>query len=210
MRRLVIITFSLIFLLLNIKTNAQNLQYGISGGLLLSHPQGYKNRVGFNIGVKGEYAFGKNQNYLYITPSILLVNKGWKDEVVYLRDETTHEWTCSVYYAEIPIEVGYNFALSDDVHLFLEVGPYFAYGLFGKSKLHVYDELYDRDNVFSDEVYKRFDMGAKFQVGVDFPKWQTQVSLGWSRSFTKPTTGNWENLDPKDSSFFFQLTYFFI
>ena len=36
------------------------------------------------------------------------------------------------YYLEVPVRVGYKYAVNDDFSLFGSVGPYMAVGLFGK------------------------------------------------------------------------------
>ena len=64
----------------------------------------------------------------------------------------------------IPIHVGYKYELDLKKYLFIEAGPYFSIGLFGKS---------EGRNVFSKEVgYKRFDAGLGLRAGLDLnEKW---------------------------------------
>ena len=39
------------------------------------------------------------------------------------------------YYLEVPVRVGYKYAVNDDFSLFGSVGPYMAVGLVWKSKI---------------------------------------------------------------------------
>ena len=68
----------------------------------------------------------------------------------------------------IPVHAGYRYELDTKKYLFIEAGPYFSIGLFGKS---------EGRNVFSDEVgYKRFDAGLGLRAGLDLnEKWNFSV-----------------------------------
>ncbi len=70
------------------------------------------------------------------------------------------------YYLEIPIHMGYKYAINDNFAIFGNFGPYFAVGLFGKMKATGYliDEvegltsIHDSAKVFGSNAMKRFDL----------------------------------------------------
>ena len=90
-------------------TFAQEFNYGVTAGLNVSHPKDYRNHVGFNVGVKGEYTFSDKQDCLYLESALLLTSKGWKTDVYADESENagTADWTCDAYYLELPLMVGY-------------------------------------------------------------------------------------------------------
>ncbi len=188
-------------------TFAQEFNYGVTAGLNVSHPKDYRNHVGFNVGVKGEYTFSDKQDCLYLESALLLTSKGWKTDVYADESENagTADWTCDAYYLELPLMVGYKSGITDRVRISASAGSYVACGLFGKSKVKDIPAADDIDNIFSDGMYKRFDYGVKLYVGVDYSNWQLGVSYGLS--LQNPIKGGWALQDPKDRTFSLQLAY---
>ena len=83
------------------------------------------------------------------------------------------------YYLEVPVHVGYKYAVNDDFALFGNVGPYIAVGLFGKAKAKVDGNIADlgelgtnsaSEDIFGDDGLKRFDFGLGLKAGVEFSK----------------------------------------
>ena len=70
------------------------------------------------------------------------------------------------YYLEIPIHMGYKYAINDNFAIFGNFGPYFAVGLFGKMKATGYliDEvegltsIHDSAKVFGSNAMKRLTL----------------------------------------------------
>ena len=56
---------------------AQELRWGITGGVNLSSPTNYDSQVGYNVGVKGEYLFKEDKGF-YLDWGVSLSQKGWK------------------------------------------------------------------------------------------------------------------------------------
>ena len=100
------------------------------------------------------------------------------------------------YYLEIPVHVGYKYAVNEDFALFGSVGPYLAVGLFGKAKLNIGNAIGDwadiegkvsvgglegksvSEDIFGDDGFKRFDFGLGLKAGVEFNK-KYQVALSY-------------------------------
>ena len=91
------------------------------------------------------------------------------------------------YYLEVPVRVGYKYAVNDDFSLFGSVGPYMAVGLFGKAKLKVDGDIADiaelggnsmSEDIFGDDGLKRFDFGLGLKAGVEFSK-KYQVAISY-------------------------------
>ena len=100
------------------------------------------------------------------------------------------------YYLEVPVRVGYKYAVNDDFSLFGSVGPYMAVGLFGKAKLSIGNAIGDwadiegmesvgglegksvSEDIFGDDGFKRFDFGLGLKAGVEFNK-KYQVALSY-------------------------------
>ena len=87
-------------------------------------------------------------------------------------------------YLEIPIHIGYQYAINDDFSVFGEFGPYFAIGLFGKTDGEEMD-YNDNWEIVSNSVsyntfdeFKRFDFGLGLRFGVEFKQRYT-LSIGY-------------------------------
>ena len=100
------------------------------------------------------------------------------------------------YYLEIPVHVGYKYAVNENFALFGSVGPYLAVGLFRKDKLSIGNAIGDwadiegmesvgglegksvSEDIFGDDGFKRFDFGLGLKAGVEFNK-KYQVALSY-------------------------------
>lgn len=186
---------------------AQGFSYGVTAGLNVSQPKDYKNHLGFNVGVKGEYLFSDKIDCPYLETSLLFTCKGWKDDVFASEEENagTVDWKCDAYYLELPVMVGYKFGVTDRVRMSASAGPYVACGLFGKSSVDGAHGVTDVDNIFSDGMYKRFDYGVKVYVGIDFSNWQLGLSYG--HSLQNPVKTGWVLQEPKDRTLSVQVAY---
>lgn len=184
---------------------AGKFRFGVTAGMNVSNLTGTEmdSRIGFNLGVRGDYNF---TDKMYLGAGVIFSQKGAS-----LSEEYTEEWEmlgatnsyswkeerkATPGYLEIPIHFGYRFYKSDNISVFGEVGPYFAFGLSGKAKVTTTDsdgdeeeDKYDYFGSTSDVKEgkavcdKRFDFGIGLRVGVEFSK--VQVSLGYERGLTK-------------------------
>ena len=125
---------------------------------------------------------GMNVSGAYMDFAALLTLKGAKVDGGSLASITFNP-----YYLEVPVRVGYKYAVNDDFSLFGSVGPYIAVGLFGKAKAKVDGDYFDFDeiggnsaseDIFGDDGLKRFDLGLGLKAGVEFSK-KYQVAISY-------------------------------
>ena len=198
----------LLFSSLCVFSDAQGWKIGIETGLRISKPPHYHSHIGCDIGARTEFSLlSVDQHNIFLAPSIVLSWRGWKDYVSDMLDESlSSEWNCDVYYLDIPLQVGYKYIASASYNLYAEAGGYISYGLSGKSKLDFNGEDWGDKNIFKSGLYKNFDYGTKIGIGINLKQWQ--LGIEWSRSWQKPTTGNWNGINPIDSSVIIRLCYF--
>lgn len=145
---------------------------------------GFDSRIGFHAGVKAEVGLSQDANGsgAYMDFAALLTLKGAKVDGGSLASITFNP-----YYLEVPVRVGYKYAVNDDFSLFGSVGPYIAVGLFGKAKAKVDGDYFDFDeiggnsaseDIFGDDGLKRFDLGLGLKAGVEFSK-KYQVAISY-------------------------------
>ncbi|MCM1078964.1 MAG: PorT family protein [Bacteroidales bacterium] len=201
MKRIVLL---LVFCAFHICMSAQRNRLGVTAGLLLSQPEDVNLHVGYSLGVTGEFLLSDKMSGFYLSPSLLFVEKGWRQDV-YDLDDNKYDGRCDAYYLEVPVMAGYKWHINGDVRLFVEAGAYVACGLFGNYKLDYEDDEFDDKNIFSSNAYRRFDWGVKAAVGVDVAKWK--FAVGYGRSLQKPTKDNWNIYNLKDRSFSLSVSY---
>ena len=135
-------------------------------------------------GVKAEVGLSQDANGsgAYMDFAALLTLKGAK-----VNGGSLASITFNPYYLEVPVRVGYKYAVNDDFSLFGSVGPYIAVGLFGKAKAKVDGDYFDFDeiggnsaseDIFGDDGLKRFDFGLGLKAGVEFSK-KYQVAISY-------------------------------
>ena len=168
-----------------VSVNAQdNLKWGVMAGMNVSKYTftGFDNRVGFHAGVKAELGLSQEASGAYMDFAALLTLKGAK-----IDGGSIATVKFNPYYLEIPLHVGYKYAVNEDFALFGSVGPYLAVGLFGKAKLKVDGDIADiaelggnsmSEDIFGDDGLKRFDFGLGLKAGVEFSK-KYQVAISY-------------------------------
>lgn len=195
--------------------NAQdNLKWGVMAGMNVSKYTitGFDNRIGFHAGVKTEVGLSQDANGsgAYMDFAALLTLKGAK-----IDGGSVAGITLNPYYLEVPVRVGYKYAVNDDFSLFGSVGPYMAVGLFGKAKLKVDGDLADNaelggssisisENIFGNDGLKRFDFGLGLKAGVEFSK-KYQVAISYDFGLVKAT----KELGMKNRNLMLSLGYMF-
>ncbi len=125
---------------------------------------------GFNVGVICDIPVVSR--YFYIQPGLYFTQKGYS----YKEDWGDGEYekaSMHPYYAEIPILFSGRYDITKDITVQLDLGPYFACGLFGKYKEEEcayynrgYQTYKDDSDCFDD--MNRFDCGIDFGVGFTF------------------------------------------
>lgn len=135
--------------------NAQNtVRYGVLGGINLNSWKagGVSTdfKVGFDFGVKGEYSLPTEG--LYLDGAVMFTQRAADN--------------LSIYYAELPLSVGYKYAVADNIGLFAKTGPMLGVGLFGSE-----------DGTF--DVCKRLNLAWGIHGGVELSD-HYQISLGYN------------------------------
>ncbi len=164
--------------------NAQeNLRWGVTAGMNVSKfsISGLDSRIGFHAGVKAELGLPQVTEGAYMDFGALLTLKGAK-----VDGGAAGNLKFNPYYLEVPVHIGYKYAVNDDFTLFANAGPYIAIGLFGKAKANINDELgadlgidsSASENIFGDDGFRRFDLGLGLKIGAEFSK-KYQVSFGY-------------------------------
>lgn len=146
--------------------------------------EGYSSRMGFNIGAKAKIALPSLSDGVYANAGALLSLKGasldWGDLA---------NGKSNAYYLEIPIHLGYQYAINDNFSIFGEFGPYFALGLFGKTDAGGLDWDENGEMITSSEShntfdeFKRFDLGLGLRFGVEI-KQKYSLSIGYDFGLT--------------------------
>lgn len=166
--------------------SAGQVRFGVTGGMNvtgITDIEGSESKIGFNLGLRGEYNFSKN---VYVNAGLLWSMKGVKYGDGNVKDNPS--------YLEIPIAVGGRYFISDGLSIFAETGPYFAVGVCGKSKAETKVgniESTVKVDYFGDDGAKRFDAGWGLRAGVEVNKFQ--VHLGYEHGFVNIYDDNCKN-----------------
>ena len=152
---------------------AQDSSVEVTAGMNLSSMSELDSKIGFHVGVRVDKQLPTLFNGAYINGAALLSLKGAEKD---LGDALN--MSCNAYYLEVPIHFGYKHAFNESISAFGEFGPYFAFGLFGKTKLESMGDDAKVDTFSDDGGVKRFDFGLGLRVGVEFNK-RIPLSVGY-------------------------------
>ena len=125
--------------------NAQeNLKWGATLGMNSSNFSGdaFSSKVGFHAGVKAEVGLPQIAEGVYLDLGALLSLKGAKVNL------GSYDIKYNPCYLEIPVHMGYKYAVNENFAVFGNAGPYVAIGLFGKVKTDGIESSDPSDNVF--------------------------------------------------------------
>lgn len=137
-------------------------------------------KVGISGGVGVNFSIAKN---VYLRPGIYYQNLGSKTTLPIVGESTT-----SLHYLRIPVNIGYNYVISDNAGaVFAEAGPYVGYAIAGQGKIG--DVKADID--FGTEVGETnpLDWGFNFGLGYESP-WGIYLKGGYGLGL-----GNMTNVD---------------
>ncbi|MEO9070688.1 MAG: porin family protein [Ginsengibacter sp.] len=190
MKKLIIITIT-IFLFANAKS-----QVYIQGGLSLANISNsnsgsvnQNNTLGtFNGGI---LARSNSSGALAFESGILLDGRGAKVEGS--SGSANYKVTFNPLYLELPVNVIFRLPLSSTANIFINGGPYVAFGIAGKSKFEGQlgsisgsqtenIQFTDADPNDNDQVYsklKRFDYGLNIGAGLDLKAVLLKVNYGY-------------------------------
>lgn len=115
-------------------------------------------RTAFNVGLAVDFPLIES---LYLQSGLFFTSKGFKEK------DGDEKYTASPNYLQIPILASYRLDFSDIAQLQVNVGPYIAYGIGGKSTWEDDDEGKVERDFFEDDINK-FDAGLQIGAGVTF------------------------------------------
>ena len=166
-----LLTLALV-LILGIGSASAQTENEVEIGMNLSSISKLDSKIGFHLGYRLTQNLPSLFEGAYINGGALLTLKGAEKDYGQEMD-----FNCNAYSLEIPIHFGYKHRL-DNVAIFGEFGPYFGFGLFGKTKLSSYGESAKVDTYSDEGGMKRFDFGLGFRVGVEILH-KIPVSIGY-------------------------------
>ncbi|MGI6219252.1 MAG: porin family protein [Bacteroidaceae bacterium] len=126
--------------------DGEGITFGVRAGVNLSNAamnddakgeSDTKMKAGFNVGVIADIPVMQS---LYVQPGLYFSTKGVKTEQEYTEDygmgdvNYKDETSVNAMYIEIPINVSWRHNLTDALQLQVYTGPYFAFGVGGKTK----------------------------------------------------------------------------
>ncbi|MCK9161101.1 MAG: porin family protein [Parabacteroides sp.] len=163
-------------------SSSGNIRYGFVAGMNVSNisSSDMDSKVGLRFGVKSEIGLPGLSEGGYFEVAALIDSKGAEN------DGATGYSKYTSYYIDIPCHIGYKYVVDENVSLYGNAGPYFALGLFGKSRYYgMKDDSYTSysSSLFGDNKMNRWDVGLGFQVGAEINE-QVQVSMGYDFGLT--------------------------
>ena len=130
---------------------------------------GISSRVGFSVGVLGEYNINDD---FFVTGALKFSQKGGKSETF------VGTYTANPGYIEIPIHAGYRYSFNDKFSIFGEFGPYIGIGVCGKVKAPNGGgsiDYFGGETDFATNQMKRFDFGLGLAAGAEYKKFQLRI-----------------------------------
>jgi hypothetical protein len=157
-----------------------------------------KTLVGFHVGVISDIPVKGNFS---LQPALLYSGKGSKYSFA------GEELSMSPSFIEIPVNAAYKFEVGS-MNLYLNAGPYFAYGIGGKIKVAGETESIkfgDDDNA----DMKPFDAGITFGAALEISKFL--ISLNYELGLTNlvPGVDSGDDAEAKSKVFGISVAYFF-
>ena len=155
--------------------STEEITFGIEGGISFSSFRGdfdLDHRTGFNIGAVVNIPILES---LYVKSGIRFIQKGAKYDDYDFDDNEEEDFKCNAAYIEIPILASYRYNFDNSSQLQINVGPYLAFGVGGKTKIEFTDNLddnyeyyegYEFDTFGDDGPLNRFDLGLEFSIGI--------------------------------------------
>lgn len=176
--------------------SAGDFRFGVTAGMNVANitDSDADCRIGFNVGLRGEYNFTNN---VFVDFGLSFTQKGCK------YGEDGEEIKMNPGYLQIPVNVGYRFNVGDNVSIFGATGPYFAFGVCGKTKVEALGLEAKTDFFDGDEGANVFDAGWGVKLGVEAKGFQ--IGLGYEYGFTKV----FDETSCHNSNFMVNVAYMF-
>lgn len=221
--KLIFLTLAL-FLCINASSQNSPFRFGVNAGMNLSNAMigtvetnGSSFRTGYQIGLTVDYAISGKFNIL---SGLSFIVKGSQIEDLDYMSYTggTPDFTNKFeqQYIQLPLFGAYKINLSDDLNLMFGIGPYFAYGVGGKSKRILnrgvygdgstereFDTFGDNEEYTYFDQLKRFDFGLGALVNLEYKK--INLNIGYDQGLTNSAQS--EYYEYRNYSLIFSLGY---
>jgi len=182
----------------HIKTNPK-IGYNFNVTLEYNLPKRFFLQTGLEFTNKGAKLKDKTVNYMWGSEIIKDLGHGNfapDEQYMYLR---VIEGKYNMQYFTIPLMGGYRLPVSSQLRMNLSLGPYFSFGVGGKynwkqgqkiNKVQYTNEYTELENDYpgligfegkSFDILKRFDMGLKGNVGIEFNR--ALLNIGYEYGF---------------------------
>ena len=179
-------------------------EISISAGLDVSiysekpSAESVKNRLGYNfgIGVNVPLYYFRSDCGLRLQTGLFVENKGAKEE--YSGAEATYNTT----YLQIPVMAEFRSEVARNTNVFINIGPYFAYGIGGNYDSN--SSIMPTGSLFTN-ILNRFDCGLTYGAGVIYKK----VKFGIWYETGLVDISNVEEYSIKTRNLMFSLSYIF-
>lgn len=176
---------------------------------------GNKMKSGFRAGVAVDlpvYDFGAG--VLSIQPGLYYSMKGTKSQTTIAS--VTGMATTTLGYIEMPILANASFSVSDGLSVFVNAGPYLAYGVNSSRRVKAEGKIINADsgeksaNLFKKDkngnsIINPFDAGLQVGAGVEYQR----VQLGVGAQFGFVNMTKTDKIKSTNSAFFVTLGYRF-
>lgn len=167
--------------------DTQSVIFGLRAGLAVSghyNQDSEKSQTGIDIGLTIDIRLSGK---VFLLTGLDYVTKGTKtkdgEEWLGPTEDYMGSLVRHANFLQLPLRVGYQFAVADDFYIMPYAGPYMAYGLGGKTKYtYVYidnnETTTDKRPTF-DGVVNRFDYGVGLGVNLDYKKIVLSLEYDW-------------------------------
>ena len=115
-------------------------------------------RFSYQVGVAVDLNLARSFSF---NTGVMMVQKGWQWD--YDDNRGKQKVTDNATYLEIPVLASYRVALSDQAQFQLNLGPYFAFGIFGDQKV---TSTFPNGDNYSINSFDEYEGGKKFDCGV--------------------------------------------
>ncbi len=139
-----------------------------------------KTKIGYNIGIIVDIPFEEKWS---IQTGLSLITKGFKDQVTTYPEAETSKIICNATYLQIPLLFTYHQYLTKNTNWQINMGPYFAFGVAGKTteggkttisgkeySVKIEYDTFGKRNSNSNYGLNSFDAGLSCGIGVVYHK----------------------------------------
>lgn len=204
--------FSLLALLASLSANAADWGVTAGAGVASIANEDCESTVAYNVGAKVNFDLNEN---LILEASALFQHQGfsyrWHENILGLSFTSNKTFDFDLYYLNLPVNLGWNFKISDNFSIAPKLGLTLGFGLSGDESDYDCDPFSEREEISRVEVFGYtsgsalknfnrldvgFNMGAnfniakQFQVGAQYTFGMSEVSDDFDDSSNRIFTAN--------------------